>query len=168
MKKISLVVALFVAIGAFAQKQHPQKETFTAEQKTQLMVKKMSLELDLSKKQISKITPIVAEKVNKMEAKIAEFKVKREAKTKRKALTSDEKYNMAIAQLDEKIALQNQMKSILNKEQYATWKQMHKKHEQRGKMMAHHKTKERFKKDIKKRHHKDGRKQKFDKATPEA
>lgn len=168
MKKISLLVALFVAIGAFAQKQRPQKENFTAEQKTQLMVKKMSLELDLSKKQISKITPIVAQRVTKMETKMAEFKAKREAKTERKALTSDEKYNMAIAQLDEKIALQNQMKSILNKEQFATWKEIHKKHEQRGKMMAHHKMKERSDRYSKKRPSKGDRKHKRDKATPEA
>ena len=132
MKKISLVVALFVAIGAFAQKHGPEKESFTVEQKTQLMIKKMSIELDLTSKQVTQITPIVVDKATKMEARKAEFKgEKGEHKQERKMLSSDEKFKMAMAHLEEQEALQNKMKNILNKDQYATWKKMHKKHSEK-------------------------------------
>ncbi|MGY5355556.1 hypothetical protein [Wenyingzhuangia sp. IMCC45467] len=160
MKKLSLLIALFIAIGAFAQKQ-----SFTAEQKTQLMVKKMSLDLDLSEKQEAKIAPIIAEKVNKMEARIADFKEARKKgeRPERKEISSEEKFNMAMTHLEEQKVLQNKMKNILNKEQYAQWKEIHKKRQHRGKEMAHHKMKDRFQKNKRKHNSKDDRKHRHEK-----
>ncbi|ANW94853.1 hypothetical protein AXE80_00440 [Wenyingzhuangia fucanilytica] len=137
MKKISLLIATFVFVGAFAQKNKPKKESFTAEQKTQLMVKKMSVALDLTEKQEAKITPIVADKVKKIEAKMAEFKDRKKGeRPERKEISNEEKFKTAMAHLEEQKALQNKMKSILNKEQYVSWKEMQtKQHHRRGEMM---------------------------------
>lgn len=167
MKKISLVVALFVAIGAFAQKQRPQKKSFTVEQKTQLMIKKMSIDLDLTPKQVAKITPIVVDKATKMEARKAEFKGKKgEHKPERKMLSSDEKFKIAMDRLEEQETLQNQMKNILDKDQYVTWKKMHKKHgDKRRKMAMKHRSKKRGDNKRKGDHRKDRR---HDHNEPEA
>lgn len=138
MKKFSLLVALLIAVGAFAQKRgHEKKDAFTPEQKTKLMVMKMSLELDLTEKQEAKITPIVAEKVNKMEERMAKFKDhKKGERPERKEISSEEKFKMALDHLEEQKALQNKMKNILDKDQYAQWKKMQKKHGQAKKRMA--------------------------------
>lgn len=132
MKKISLVIALFIAIGAFAQKRgcqggHERGDAFTPEQKTQLMVMKLSIALDLSKKQENEITPIVAKKVNKM-LEMKDHKKGDKGKGERKELSSDEKFAMAMKHVEEKKALQEKMKNILDKDQYAQWKKMQKKH----------------------------------------
>ncbi|MDO6736818.1 hypothetical protein [Wenyingzhuangia sp. 2_MG-2023] len=137
MKKILLLAVLFISITAFSQKkQHPKTE-FTTEQKTQLIIKKMTIDLDLTPKQVAKITPIVVEKASKMEARKAEFKSKKgDHKSKRKILSSDDKFKMAMAHLEEQETLQNKMKNILDKEQYVTWKKMHKKHGEKRKQIA--------------------------------
>lgn len=138
MKKTSLVIALFIAIGAFAQKRgQEKKDNFTPEQKTQLMVMKMSLELDLSEKQEAKITPIVAEKVNKMEERKAKFKNRKKGeRPERKEISSEEKFKMAMAHLEAQKDLQNKMRNILDDDQYAQWKKIQKKHGERRAKMA--------------------------------
>lgn len=129
MKKLSLVIALFIAIGAFAQKRGqegrgPKGNDFTPEQKTQLMVMKLSVALDLSEKQEAAITPLVAEKIEKMAEKRG---YKKGERAERKELSSDEKFEMAMKRLEEQKILQTKMKDILDKDQYAQWRKMHKK-----------------------------------------
>lgn len=142
MKKILLLAVFIISSTVFSQKRQHQKNELSTEQKTQLMIKKLSIDLDLSSKQIAKITPIMVDKATKMEAKKAEFKSKRgEHKQDRKILSSDDKFKMAMAHLEEQEAFQNKMKNILNKDQYATWKEMHKKHGQKRKAMFSHKKK---------------------------
>lgn len=130
MKKISLVIALFLAIGAFAQKgghkgKHAKGNDFTPEQKTQLMVMKLSIALDLSEKQEAAITPIVAQKVSKM----AEMKGRKKGgKAERKEISSEEKFEMTKKHLEAQKAVQEKMKKILDRDQYVQWKKMQKKH----------------------------------------
>lgn len=133
MKKTSFLIALLITATLFAQKKHhAKKDSFTVDQKTQLMVKKLNILLDLSSKQVAEITPIVADKVAKMHAKKEEFKAKRENKEEhKKMLSSDEKFEIAMKRLEEQEALQNKMENILNKDQYVIWKKMYHKHLQK-------------------------------------
>jgi len=138
MKQVILIATLFISVHTFAQKKCQQKSDFSATQKTQLLIKKMTIELDLNAKQISQITPIVNERIKTREAKCSEDK-----KENRKLLSSDEKFEMKMECLNKQETLQNKMKEILRKEQYDTWKEMRKKHmHKKGiKKMAHHRRK---------------------------
>ncbi|NIJ44162.1 hypothetical protein FHR24_000601 [Wenyingzhuangia heitensis] len=140
MKQVSLLFALLITLSISAQKRHHLKNDFTAEQKTQLMVKKMTVALDLSEKQVTKITPIITVNVREMEKKMADRKANKES---RKDLSSDEKYNLAMSHLDEQAKLNKLMKDILDKDQYVTWTRMQKKHDHKMKMR--HARKEGFK-----------------------
>ena len=122
MKKLSLLLVLLLTISAFSQKKHHQKPDFTVEQKTELMIKKMTLALDLNKKQISQITPLVVSKVKERDAK------KSEHKGQSGKMSNDEVFNKMSQRLDKMIALSAQMKKILDDDQYAKWKKMSAKH----------------------------------------
>jgi len=129
MKQVILMATLFMSVYTFAQKKCQQKSEFSATQKTQLLIKKMTIELDLNAKQVSQITPIVNERIKTREAKCSEDK-----KENRKLLSSDEKFEMKMEYLNKQETLQNKMKNILKKEQYISWKELFKKHHHKKRM----------------------------------
>ncbi len=126
MKNINLFIALFATIFAFSQKKHTQKTEFTAVQKTQLIVKKLSITLDLSEKQTAQIIPLMSAKVQQHEMKKAE-------RESHKEISTDEKFKLAMAHLNDQASLRREMKKILDKNQYEKWTEMHRKHEQKPK-----------------------------------
>lgn len=150
MKQFSLLLALFTFISLSAQKKNHKKSDFSPEQKTQLIVKKLTNALELSDKQSNQITPLIAIKVQKMKEHKA-FRTKKHQK-----ISSDEKFEMAMNHLDQQAKMQSEMKKILNKDQYTQWKAMQKKHHRKSKShKANSKNKTHAKKGKGKRKHKE-------------
>lgn len=138
MKKIIIAALLVVGMTSFAQdrKDMPKRaemEKFTPEQRNQLMLKKMTLELDLSAKQQEQMKSIIAEKSAEREAMM---KDRKENKTK---LTTEERFARKSKMLDEQIAMKAKMKSILSADQFAKWDAMRGKHHKRGGHRMHKK-----------------------------
>lgn len=137
MKNLFIAALLLVGLSSFAQdrKERPsreQMEKFTPEQRNQLMVKKMTLDLDLNSKQQEQVAQIIKEQSAKREAMKANQKANQEKPS------SDEHFAMKNKMLDEQIAMKAKMKSILSAEQFAKWETMKEKHEgRRGDMREH-------------------------------
>ena len=130
MKKIALAIVLTagLALNGIAQEKKSaakaDTEKMSAEQRNQLQLKKMTLELDLSAAQQKEMAALIAEQSSKREAKMAEMKAGKEAK---KQLTANEKFEMRNKMLDEQIEHKAKMKKILSKEQFEKWEDNHKK-----------------------------------------
>jgi hypothetical protein len=136
MKKLIIAALLVVGFSAFAQdgKQmenrpdRDQMEKMTPEQRNQLMLKKMTLELNLNAKQQEQVKQIIAEQSVKREAMKAERMAKKQDNYKP---TADEQFAMKNKMLDEQIDLQNKMKTILTEEQFKDWKNIREKNHER-------------------------------------
>ena len=139
MKKLIIATLLVVGMSAFAQdkkemeKRHhrDEMEKFTPEQRNQLMLKKMTLELDLNAKQQEQMKQIIAEQSTKREA------MRTPRKANQEKPTSDELFAMKNKMLDEQIVMKNKMKSILSPEQFEKWDAMKEKHHQRNEHRGH-------------------------------
>lgn len=137
MKKLIIAALLLVGMTSFAQERNKMEkrdgraemEKFTPEQRNELMLKKMTLDLDLSAKQQDQMKSIIAEKSDKRDEMM---KVRKENKEKP---TRDERFAMKSKMMDEQIAMKAKMKNILSPEQYAKWDAMKAKHEKRGDKM---------------------------------
>ncbi len=119
MKKVCIVALLVIGLSSFAQERkerHPkgEMEQLTPEQRNQLHLKKMTLDLDLNTRQQEQLTKILADQSAKREAMKAEHKAKME---EAKAISFEMKKKI----LDEQIEIKNKMKSILSPEQFAKW-----------------------------------------------
>jgi protein CpxP len=120
MKNVFLAAILVVSTLTFAQGKREKGEKLAPEQKTELQVKKMTLELDLEPQQQKEVKAILLEQAKKREAKVGEFKAKKETGKK---LSKDEKFEMKNEMLDHQIEHKAQMKKILNQEQYKKWEE---------------------------------------------
>jgi hypothetical protein len=124
MKKVILLVVLMVGFTAMAQKgergQKGDYKNMSAEQMATLQTKKMTLYLDLTQAQQTKIQALNLEKAKKRKAQMEARKVQRES-GETKTLTSDERFAMKQERLDAAIAHKADLKKILNEEQYAKW-----------------------------------------------
>ena len=153
MKKIvSLVLVIVMAMSSYAQEQEDQQKrkrpNFTPEQQAELHTKKMALELDLSEKQQGQIYEINKRRAVERKQQMEELKALRAEK---KQLTDDQLFELKSAQLDRKLALQGEMKKILNEQQFETWR--------KSRRARTHKTKRRMakRKMMKRRmHHRKG------------
>ena len=119
MKKVCIVALLVIGLSSFAQERkerHPKGEIeqMTLEQRNQLHLKKMTLDLDLNAKQQEQVGQLMTEQMAKMEKMKAEHKAKME---EAKAIRFEMKKKM----LDEQIEMKNKMKSILSADQFAKW-----------------------------------------------
>jgi hypothetical protein len=154
MKKLaSLLVLVFAfTMTAQAQKKHKRKhkEKLTAEQQANLTVKKMALALELTTAQQRQVKPLILDQVNKRRAAYEKMKKHKESK---KELSADERYKLANAKLDNKLAFQRKMKSILNDAQFEKFKKLDK-HRKRskGKMMKRKKMMKKHKKEKEEKH----------------
>ena len=105
-KKLIVLALLVVGTTIIAQErgrkhQGNQMEQFTPEQKSQLMLKKMTLELDLNEAQQKEMSAVISDKITKMESNKEVMKVMKEKGVKP---TNDERFAMHIKMLDEQIA----------------------------------------------------------------
>lgn len=138
MKKLATTLVMIIIISANGFSQEPgerkmEKSPLSTEQRNQLRLKRMILELDLSASQQKEMAAVIADQSAKKEAKMAEFKKQKEIK---KELTADEKFALKNQILDEQIAHKAKMKKILNEKQFEKWeanseKRQHKMHKMR-------------------------------------
>ncbi|AUC86143.1 hypothetical protein CW731_13005 [Polaribacter sp. ALD11] len=141
MKKLAtiLVFVLAFTLSTQAQKKRGHKRPqLTTEQQTDLTVKRMTLALDLSERQQNQMKPIITSKVVEKKALMEKRK---EARKNDKRPSSDEIYAMKSKMLDNRIAMKNSMKDILNKEQFEKFEKMHKKRAAKDKQMMKKKSK---------------------------
>ena len=123
MKKALLIIVILLGYAGFAQeskekKHRDQMEQFTPAQKNQLLLKKMTLELDLNASQQKEMSSIISEQSAKREARIAARKEKKQAYAKRNAEEHFERKNEF---LDEQIETKEKLKKILTPEQLKKW-----------------------------------------------
>lgn len=112
MKTTYFFFALSLPLMVLAQAPQP-KEALIKKQRLELHVKEMQLALDLSENQTASVRTV-------LEKHQAE-RPKRGEKTTQ--LSSDERYEMRMQRMDTQLAIQKEMKSILNDTQYAQWKE---------------------------------------------
>lgn len=122
-KKLFVLALLLVGVTMVAQErggkpQRNQMEKFTPEQQSQLMLKKMTLELDLTDSQQKEISGIISDKIAKKEAFKTEMKAKKE---KGEKPSNDERFALRMKMLDEQIATKKRMEKILNPKQFEKW-----------------------------------------------
>ena len=139
MKKLFVIALLLVGTTIIAQErnrkhQGVKMEQFTPEQQSQLMLKKMTLDLDLNDSQQKEMSAIISEKIAKKEAMKAEMKAMKEKGVKP---TNDERFAMHMKMLDEQIAAKKRMEKILNAKQFEKWTSL--KDEHKGNRQEKHK-----------------------------
>ena len=126
MKKILLLSLLsIVCFNSFSQnkKQLGNKlKSFSAEQIATLQTKKLVLSLDLNLKQQNEIFNVFLEEVKFKKTKRGEINERKS--NSKEGLSSDEIFDMMNEKLDHQIALNNKMKTILNKEQFLVWQEL--------------------------------------------
>lgn len=118
-KKLFVLALLLVGTTLLAQNGNkmPQRNKmpqFTPEQQTQLMLKKMTLALDLNDSQQKEMSALIADKIAKREAFKTEMKARKE---KGVQPTNDERFAMQMKMLDEKMAAKKRMEKILSPKQ---------------------------------------------------
>lgn len=124
MKKLVSIffLAILFTFSSHAQeKRRGQRPQLTVEQQTNLMVKKMTLSLDLSEKQQKQIMPLLKKQAEQRQAAMQKKKEMREKNIKP---TADDIYTMKSNQLDHQIAFKNSMKQILDKDQFERFEKM--------------------------------------------
>ena len=132
MKRLFVLALLLVGTTIIAQErnrkhQGNKMEQFTPEQQNQLMLKKMTLELDLTEAQQKEMTAFISEKMAKKEAHKAEMKAMKEKGVKP---TNDERFAMQMKMLDEQIASKKRMEKILNAKQFEKWASLKEDHKE--------------------------------------
>ena len=141
MKKLIIAALLMTGMASFAQEQKPEAkkermEQLTPEQRNELRLKKMTLELGLNATQQKEMAGIIAEQTAKREAMKADRKKRIESGKKP---TADERFAMQSKQLDDQIAMKARVKKILTPEQFEKWeKAKHKgQHHRKGEPKQH-------------------------------
>ena len=131
MKKLLLVFLLattVIAVGQNEKRKMKFDTDFTPEQQAVLKTKKMALALDLNDSQQSQILTLnktwIQEKMTTREA---------HKSLNKEEMTSDQKFELMNKALDTKIAHQAEIKKILSKDQYETWKESSRKMNYRSK-----------------------------------
>ena len=126
MKKLILVAVLLCSIANIAQEKNSKNkknemEQMTPEQRNELALKKMTLELDLNVKQQKEMGVIINETSAKRESQRAAMKAMKE---KGEKPTADQKYEMKNKMLDEQMAMKSRVQKILTPAQYEKWEKM--------------------------------------------
>jgi hypothetical protein len=137
MKNLIAIVLLSVTISGFAQTRKNTNRgeglALTAEQRTELQVKKLTLELDLTPEQQREITKIVAKQQSQRDSVRKEM-VQRRAENKKMIVEKRQKaFATQSKVLDEKIATRNALKKVLTAEQLEKFDNMPKTNDKRAK-----------------------------------
>lgn len=121
MKKVFLATLLAIGTIAFAQERKMKHDDLTPEQKTELRVKQMTLDLDLNKSQQEKVKALFLEQENNRK----QFKADRISKKENDIKPSkEEMYKKRSQMLDQQIEFKAKMKNILNEKQMVKWEEM--------------------------------------------
>ena len=130
MKKLFVLALLMVGMTILAQgrkgnQQRNDMEQFTPEQRSQLQLKQMTLNLDLNDAQQKEMKVVIADMNTKKEAHKAAMKAMREKNVKP---TTDERFEMKMKMLDEQIAMKKRMEKILTPKQFEKWNDLKEEH----------------------------------------
>ena len=129
MKKLALIVLLVVGLSTYAQegkkqeRQGAERERLSPEQRNQLQLKKMTLDLNLNESQQKEIAKILEEQSAKRQAEMATFKANKDKGVKP---TAEERFAMKNRKLDEAIAVKAKVQKVLTPEQFKKWEDMKK------------------------------------------
>jgi hypothetical protein len=124
MKKLALIVLLVVGLSTYAQEEKKQerqgaaRERLSPEQRNQLLLKKMTLDLNLNESQQKEIGKILEEQSTKRQAEMATFKANKDKGVKP---TAEERFAMKNKKLDEAIAVKAKVQKVLTPEQFKKW-----------------------------------------------
>ena len=129
MKKVFLILTLVLSLLTSAQEKKGAVEKMSPEQQSILLVKKMTLSLDLNQKQQEEIKVLLLERTQK---KAAHQLAQKEKKEKGEKPTATEKFEKQSQLLDAQIEFKAKMKKILSEEQFKKWDA--KQHNRKGKM----------------------------------
>lgn len=130
MKRVFLAILLVVGITTIAQERKMKDNDLTPEERVELQVKKMTLDLDLSAKQQNEIKTILLENAKLRETKIAEMKKRKESGEKP---SKEERLKMENERLDNQIEMKKKMKAILSEEQMKKWEEKQERREEKMK-----------------------------------
>ena len=137
MKTLFMSLFLLVSIVGYSQRGHERGhgrdgyKDLSAEQIAQLETKKLTLALDLTEKQQQQVEELQMQKAVERKAKMEERK-SRDAKP-----DADERYALMNERLDKQIEMKENMKSILNKEQFEKWEKLAAGKKMRGRCKVH-------------------------------
>jgi len=138
MKKLVLITIALVALQATAQEQKREYhregtnekmefiKSLTPEEMSDLQTKNMTLHLDLTENQQTKIKAINLEEATLRKAKMEEHKKRMEQKEAEKP-SKEERLKILNEKLDHKIEIKQKMKVILNAYQYEKWEEIQEK-----------------------------------------
>lgn len=131
MKKGIIVFLLMLSVTAFAQKSEKHRrgdmQQMTAAQMATLKTKKMTLALDLTKDQQTKIQALNLENAEHFKTKTEARKARRNSGETGKP-SADDRFERKNQQLNRMIAQKEKMKKILSDEQYERWEKMAHRH----------------------------------------
>lgn len=127
MKKVIIVMMLFVGVTALAQKGErsgrAHMKDLSPDQIATLQTKKATLALDLTEAQQEQMNALFVENAKIRKAKMEDRKAQKESGETKKP-TSEEKYARANARLDHQIAQKAKLAEILSAEQMEKWEKM--------------------------------------------
>ncbi len=121
MKKLIFMAIALIGLQAIAQQKGMQRfNDFSAEEMATLQTKKMTLHLDLTENQQTKIYSIHLKNATVRKAKMNAMKAKKGSGNFERP-TKEQRLAMINAKLDNQIAMKKKMKTILNDEQFTKW-----------------------------------------------
>ena len=119
------ILILAFAFSTFAAAQRPENhEKLTPSQRATLQAKKMQLDLELTDRQVSPLVEIFKNYPRPEHSK------------KSGEQTPEANYQKHLERLDRQLALQKEIKSVLNEAQFQTWKS--RQHSKKNRMAQHH------------------------------
>lgn len=130
MKKIIVLIALIAMTVAQAQEgrkgeRGDRMKNVTPQELATIQSKKLTLALDLSDKQEKEVYQVLFKQAEKRMAN-------KLSKEDREKLTDAQKKAARLERMDEKITIKRNMKSILDKDQYAKWEKTLQRRMQKG------------------------------------
>jgi hypothetical protein len=114
-----LVLCMTMTVTAQRGSNNGRRAQLNPEQQATLTTKKITLALDLNTQQVDKVYRVQLEQAQKRKAFIAERK-----KEDRSELTKEQRFELETKKLDNQIAVQKEMKSILTADQFEKWRKM--------------------------------------------
>lgn len=138
MKNLIVLVFLTTSVVVFGQNDKRKmkgSEEFTTEQQAILKTKKMTLALDLNNNQQSQILALNKKWIQEKAS------MRSTSETNNQELSADQKFDLMNKKLDYKISQQQELKKVLDNDQYALWKEsmMKRQHKSKAKKKQLHK-----------------------------
>lgn len=126
MKKLFMAALLMIGMTSFAQEGSPmrvvdQKDQLTAEQRSQMQLKRLTTELNLDANQQQEMQRIMSDRATKREEMKKEMAANREKGVKP---TTEERQNRKNAMLDYDNAEKAKLQKLLNPDQFAKYEKM--------------------------------------------